>query len=146
MTVETPTVEEARALRRQAEDDACTLLETEYPHLYSRCLDEAATVTGEDPRTLPDPHQCDWVRLRAVVLAQPRLLANPARCRGCGETVTSTHTHDLVSCRCGNLYVDGGLEYTRRGTTVDGPGFDELSIYETPTQVRARLDALPTQS
>ena len=40
---------------------------------------------------------------------------NAARCRRCDTVVESTHRHDFVPCRCGAIFVDGGLEYVRTG-------------------------------
>lgn len=57
-----------------------------------------------------------------------KLIRNAARCRRCGMLLESKTRHDWVSCPCGN-YVDGGLEYLRRGTF--GPGeLEELSEWE----------------
>ena len=40
---------------------------------------------------------------------------NAARCKCCGDVIESRHVHDFVSCKCGAIFVDGGLEYLRRG-------------------------------
>ena len=50
-----------------------------------------------------------------------RLTYNAARCPDCGTILVSKHRHDFVSCPCGN-FVDGGLDYVRRG----GPALDRL--------------------
>lgn len=42
------------------------------------------------------------------------LIRNAAKCLRCGDVIESKHVHDFVSCRCGNISVDGGLEYARR--------------------------------
>lgn len=39
---------------------------------------------------------------------------NSARCRQCGDEIESTHRHEMVSCSCGAVCVDGGLAYLRR--------------------------------
>ena len=44
----------------------------------------------------------------------PRVIRNSAICLLCGEEVESEYTHHFNTCRCGNLSVDGGHEYTRR--------------------------------
>ncbi len=33
----------------------------------------------------------------------------------CGDIIVSKHVHDYVRCRCGAIFVDGGMEYLRRG-------------------------------
>lgn len=41
-------------------------------------------------------------------------VSNRAKCLLCGQIIESTHRHDFVSCKCGNLHVDGGLDYLKR--------------------------------
>lgn len=45
---------------------------------------------------------------------EERLTRNAVQCLLCNEIIESKHTHDFVSCQCGNVSVDGGLEYVRR--------------------------------
>lgn len=40
---------------------------------------------------------------------------NAAKCLFCGDELESTHRHDYRACSCGQLVVDGGLDYIRRG-------------------------------
>jgi len=54
------------------------------------------------------------------------IIKNAAKCLKCGETIESKHRHDFVSCSCGNLFVDGGKEYLRRGY-IDDTMIEELS-------------------
>ena len=42
------------------------------------------------------------------------ILVNAAKCMYCYEIVESKWRHDFNTCRCGNLSVDGGLDYIRR--------------------------------
>lgn len=44
-----------------------------------------------------------------------RILQNQARCLDCGDEPFSAHVHDYRTCTCGNISVDGGLEYIKRG-------------------------------
>jgi tRNA(Ile2) C34 agmatinyltransferase TiaS len=39
---------------------------------------------------------------------------NRAKCTRCNTVVESKHKHDFVTCKCGNLSVDGGLDYKKR--------------------------------
>lgn len=63
---------------------------------------------------------------------------NSAKCLKCGDEIESTHRHDFVSCRCGNIAVDGGKAYLRRvgGLTdyVDTSIVHEIEeeIYDVP--------------
>ena len=43
------------------------------------------------------------------------LITNKAQCAKCKDIIESTHRHDFKSCSCGAVYVDGGLNYIRRG-------------------------------
>lgn len=43
------------------------------------------------------------------------ILRNSAKCALCGDQIVSSHRHDFVSCECGEIFVDGGLDYLRRG-------------------------------
>lgn len=43
-----------------------------------------------------------------------KLIRNAARCLLCDDEVESKTVHDFRSCQCGNLSVDGGLDYQRR--------------------------------
>lgn len=40
---------------------------------------------------------------------------NAARCRKCDTIIESKTVHDFVSCECGAIFVDGGLDYLRAG-------------------------------
>jgi len=44
-----------------------------------------------------------------------KILRNACRCKRCNTVIESKHQHDFVSCECGNVFTDGGLEYIRRG-------------------------------
>ena len=39
---------------------------------------------------------------------------NAAKCLICEDIIESTHVHNLVTCKCGNVSVDGGLDYCKR--------------------------------
>lgn len=62
-----------------------------------------------------------------------KLIRNAIKCNSCVDIIESKHRHDFVSCKCGNVFVDGGLEYLRRGWAggdLHGiKGFTELSEY-----------------
>ena len=40
---------------------------------------------------------------------------NKAKCLICEDIIESRHRHDYVTCKCGNICVDGGRDYLRRG-------------------------------
>ena len=45
----------------------------------------------------------------------PRKPINAIRCKRCKEVIISTHRHDFRQCTCGQVFVDGGKDYKRRG-------------------------------
>jgi hypothetical protein len=42
-----------------------------------------------------------------------KLIRSIYQCKECGDIIESKHRHDFVTCQCGNLNIDGGLDYTR---------------------------------
>lgn len=44
-----------------------------------------------------------------------KLIRNRAQCRKCGDVIESKHVHDFVRCKCGSIFIDGGLYYRRGG-------------------------------
>lgn len=57
------------------------------------------------------------------------LKRNAAKCKVCGDTIESTYRHDYVTCSCGNLSVDGGLDYLKRSLRDGFETYEELSEY-----------------
>lgn len=56
---------------------------------------------------------------------EPVIHRNRARCRKCGSILESRSRHDLQTCSCGAVSIDGGLDYLRRlGEPAD---IEELS-------------------
>lgn len=43
-----------------------------------------------------------------------RVVINKAQCNNCKDIIESKYGHDFVTCKCGNVSVDGGKEYLRR--------------------------------
>lgn len=58
-----------------------------------------------------------------------KVFQNAAQCRQCGDVIESKHRHDYRACTCGEIFVDGGLVYLRRGAR-DLSNFIELSKWE----------------
>jgi len=40
-------------------------------------------------------------------------MKNRAKCKLCQSIIESFHRHDYVTCKCGEIAVDGGLDYWR---------------------------------
>ena len=64
---------------------------------------------------------------------------NRAKCALCNSVIISTHVHDFVSCKCGEIFIDGGNEYWRAGAN----NFKNLLRYKnrkwTPTEFNNEL-------
>ncbi len=56
------------------------------------------------------------------------IIYNRIKCLKCKEIIESFTVHDFKFCGCGNVFVDGGKDYLRRGG--DLLGYEELSKYE----------------
>jgi hypothetical protein len=42
------------------------------------------------------------------------LVQNQIKCKLCGDVIFSGYRHHFVSCKCGKVSVDGGMDYARR--------------------------------
>lgn len=58
-----------------------------------------------------------------------KLILNSAQCTSCGDVLVSRHRHDYVVCQCGNVAVDGGLDYMRM-SVKDLGHYKSLHQYE----------------
>lgn len=58
-----------------------------------------------------------------------KLKLNRIKCNACGNIITSESVHDFKFCSCGQVAVDGGLEYARRSYTDSLDDFTDLSEY-----------------
>ena len=61
-----------------------------------------------------------------------RIIENSAKCLKCGDKIVSKHKHDYITCSCGNVSVDGGLDYCRR-VFKDIESWIDTSILEDNT-------------
>jgi hypothetical protein len=93
----------------------------------------------------PSPSEpFDLARWQDDVARQPRLVRNAIRCLSCETVIESKSRHDFVTCPCGRVSVDGGLEYNRILWKGDeGLTYENLAVYETPEEVAARLATRP---
>ena len=55
-----------------------------------------------------------------------KLKRNAVKCNACNEVIESKHRHDFVTCKCGKISVDGGLDYAKR--VGDPNGYTDLSF------------------
>jgi len=73
------------------------------------------------------PGKPDW--WNEMHTPDQRLLVNKAQCRACGDIIQSVSRHDFVSCDCGAISVDGGVDY-QHCSADSWENFWDLSIYE----------------
>lgn len=59
-----------------------------------------------------------------------KLIKNSIKCNYCGDVIESKHVHDFKYCKCGTVFVDGGLEYARRGFKNYKDDYTDLSKWE----------------
>lgn len=57
-----------------------------------------------------------------------QIIRNRCKCRHCGDIIESKGVHDFVSCSCGRIFTDGGLEYIHRGFQ-DPDDIEDLTEY-----------------
>jgi hypothetical protein len=55
---------------------------------------------------------------------------NRAKCLKCKKIIESKSRHDFVTCKCGNLSVDGGKDYAKRALAGNAETYEELVEYE----------------
>lgn len=58
------------------------------------------------------------------------ILKNRAKCLLCGEILISSKVKDIVTCKCQNLTIDGGIEYLKRISKYGRNTWQERSAYE----------------
>lgn len=58
-----------------------------------------------------------------------QLVFNAALCLSCEELISSDNRHHFNTCSCGNVSVDGGLEYEKRSFRIKEL-YENKSLYE----------------
>ena len=46
-----------------------------------------------------------------IITLADKIIQNAVVCTKCGDTLISSHRHDYISCSCGNITIDGGVDY-----------------------------------
>lgn len=54
---------------------------------------------------------------------------NATTCKLCGDRIRSKNRHDFVTCKCGNVSVDGGSWYARRAFRDTMDSFTDEIVY-----------------
>jgi len=68
------------------------------------------------------------------------IVTNKITCVACGDTITSTTTHDFKMCICGLVGVDGGKDYLKRIGVIGN--YVEMSTFTTVITYRELKAAL----
>jgi len=68
------------------------------------------------------------------------ILSNQVECLSCGDKPYSASRHDFVSCSCGGISVDGGMDYLRRV----GSNFKEMSISWPVSLINQMIEDIDT--
>ena len=61
------------------------------------------------------------------------IISNQVKCLKCGDRPYSSHVHDMSSCECGSISVDGGASYLKRSGDLDA--YEELAISASTSEV-----------
>ena len=57
------------------------------------------------------------------------IVRNAVRCLKCDDIIESKFRHDFVTCKCGSISVDGGIDYLRHvGNLEDYEDLSEASV------------------
>ena len=59
-----------------------------------------------------------------------KLIKNMIKCNTCGDVLESTYRWEFKWCTCGRVFIDGGLDYARRGYTDSPDDYTEMSEWE----------------
>ena len=63
------------------------------------------------------------------------IIQNAVSCNKCDDFIFSAHRHDFRECKCGNIFVDGGQEYLRRGgKALEDGSYTDMS-WELPEEL-----------
>jgi len=54
------------------------------------------------------------VRTQMPTTIRETIIRNAGKCKQCGDEIESKHRHDYVTCKCGEISVDGGRSYLKR--------------------------------
>jgi hypothetical protein len=69
------------------------------------------------------------------------LIQNQIKCLSCGDEIWSAHRHDYKTCSCGDVSVDGGMDYRKRSFRLSGQ-YKEQSIELPEETVNAAIAAV----
>lgn len=73
---------------------------------------------------------------------QRTIIINRAKCKLCGDIITSEHRHHFVTCSCGEITVDGGTDYLKRSARHP-ENLIEMSVFSDSLGVTSQARPQP---
>jgi len=52
---------------------------------------------------------------RIINRGNKKVMGQKIKCKKCGDIIQSLYRHDYKSCKCGEIFIDGGNDYLRCG-------------------------------
>jgi len=65
-------------------------------------------------------------------------IVNKAQCAKCSDIIESKHGHDFVTCKCGEIFIDGGVG---RGACPRGGANDLNNIIDLSEYVEEKVES-----
>lgn len=113
-------------------------------HRSGKCLIRSGTIEKEDgslriiaPVTMGKDYCNYWSSKISITNfnlenKKVKILHNRAKCALCQDVIESFSRHDWVSCKCGEIFVDGGTLYQHSGA-INSKNLIDLSEFEEET-------------
>ena len=96
-------------------------------------------ILGLSLREIDDNEQM-WLQ-ENMTPTSTKILSNQVLCRLCGDAPYSAGRHSYLSCKCGKVSVDGGMEYLRR-VYDDDADYIDISIEWSLAEYQRVHDAI----
>jgi hypothetical protein len=67
---------------------------------------------------------------KSTNVSKKKCILNSAKCSKCGDILISIKQGQMIVCQCGNLSIDGGLDFRHRKYVDNMMLWEELSQFE----------------
>lgn len=71
-----------------------------------------------------------------------QIIQNEIKCNSCDDIIWSAHRHDYKKCKCGKVFVDGGMAYIRRTLLTDEEEFTDRAMSMEEDSLKKCVDAV----
>lgn len=75
-----------------------------------------------------------------VELVDGKKMRNRVQCLLCGEVIESKFRHDYVTCKCGNVSVDGGKDYCKVNFKTN-----KWKIYNDEDEIKCSINGIKNE-